>query len=153
MRFFIHTPFILIIFVGLAIKSALANTNLDVCFDDAGKRYDIEPSLLKAIATQESSLNPSAFNQVGDVGLMQINPFWFSKLKKYGIDPDTLKDACVNANVGAWILAQNFHQFGRSWQAVGIYHAGTSKDSAVKRRADQYIKKIQRHYYRLKQRE
>ena len=126
-----------------------ASDHYDHCFEDAGRRYDIDPTLLKAIAIQESSLNPDAQNGVGDKGLMQINPFWFEKLASYGITPVHLEEACISANVGAWILATNFAQYGRGWNAVGVYHAGTSKAKEVKERAARYIEKIKRHYGRL----
>ena len=138
------------IVISLFLPSHLwASDYYDHCFEDAGRRYDIDPSLLKAIAIQESALDPVARNGVGDTGLMQINPFWFDKLADYGITPVHLEEACISANVGAWILATNFAQYGRGWNAVGVYHAGTSKAKEVKERAARYIEKIKRHYSRL----
>lgn len=34
----------------------------EACFDDAGAHYGVSPLLLKAIAYQESSMQPDAFN-------------------------------------------------------------------------------------------
>lgn len=121
---------------------------IDYCLDQAGKRYNIDPLLLKAIAIQESALNPRASNSVGDIGLMQINPQWLPKLSEFNISQKDLWDPCVNAAVGAWILAHNFHQYGRNWRSVGIYHAGTSKNESVITRASEYSEKIKKIYFK-----
>lgn len=54
---------------------------------------------------------------------MQINTWWLPKLQKFGIGEEQLYDPCVNVNVGAWVLAQNFQTFGPTWKAVGAYNA------------------------------
>lgn len=100
------------------------------CFEEAGARFDINPTLLKAIAYTESSLDQSAVNRrngngTTDYGLMQINSWWFSKLSDFGVSEDSvINDACTNVHVGAWILASNLAQSGENWQAVGAYNAG-----------------------------
>lgn len=129
--------------------AVLASSQHDKCFLDAGNRYNVDPNLLKAIAYVESSLNAKATNSVGDVGLMQINPFWFRKLEPYGITETHLRDPCISANIGAWILAQNFSTYGKSWEAVGRYHAGTKKDAKTVQRAVKYASKVQGIYQRL----
>ncbi len=130
--------------------SAMCSDRFDNCFLYAGEQYDVEPILLKAIAIQESSLDSRATNSAGDVGLMQINSQWFPKLEAHGISRQLLLDSpCTNVLVSAWILAHNFSQYGRTWRAVGIYHAGTSKKPEVLQRSQSYIKKIQLHYSKL----
>jgi soluble lytic murein transglycosylase-like protein len=57
---------------------------------------------------------------------MQINSSWLPKLGRFGIRREHLFNACVNAYVGTWILASNFHQFGPTWKAVGAYNAKSS---------------------------
>merc|ERR1711862_384254 len=98
------------------------------CWVDAGTRYQVDPWLLYAIAEQESSLNPLAVNHNNrdksrDVGIMQINSFWFPKLEKYGLSEQRLFDPCTNIHVGAWILSQSIQVFGNNWRAVGAYNA------------------------------
>lgn len=58
-------------------------------------RSDAERQLARALR-RESSV---------DVGLLQINSQWFARLH---IAPESLLDPCVNAHVGAAILAANF---------------------------------------------
>jgi soluble lytic murein transglycosylase-like protein len=97
------------------------------CWEEAAKRYGINPYLLYAVAKTESGLNPSARNRnkngTYDIGLMQINSSWLPKLRQYGVDEKQLLDPCTSIHVGAWILAQNMQRFGNSWAAVGAYNS------------------------------
>lgn len=56
---------------------------------------------------------------------MQINSAWLPVLKAYGIGLIELREPCINLNVGAWILANNFAIYGNNWRAVGAYNAKT----------------------------
>jgi soluble lytic murein transglycosylase-like protein len=97
------------------------------CFEQAGTRYGVSPSLLSAISRVESNGNPQArnVNRDGseDLGHMQINSRWLRVLSTYGIDRQTLLDPCLNTHVGAWILAQNIKTHGYRWEAIGAYNA------------------------------
>lgn len=114
------------------------------CFESAGEYYNVNPQLLEAIATVESSLNARAVNKnEHSLGLMQIHPQWFSKLIKFDIAPDQLlSEPCTNVNVGAWILASNFYTHGKNWNSVGAYNAGFSKEKHVQNNRDVYIEKV-----------
>jgi soluble lytic murein transglycosylase-like protein len=110
------------------------------CFEEAAARYQVPSVLLKAISRVESAGNPSALNRNKDgsfdIGHMQINSRWLPKLSHFGISREQLWDPCTNTLVGAWILAQNVHRIGYSWNAVGAYNA----TSPVKR--ERYARKI-----------
>lgn len=124
------------------------------CFEEAGKRFDVSPLLLKAISYTESRLNPKAINSSNsnktvDYGLMQINSSWFSTLEKKGIDRnDVINDPCVNVMVGAWILAKNFETSGESWLSVGAYNAGYRESRKAAR--EKYITLVKTNYERLR---
>lgn len=45
----------------------------------AGRKYGIEPQLLRAVISVESHGNPAAVGGVGEVGLMQLNPRSFKQ--------------------------------------------------------------------------
>jgi len=96
------------------------------CFQQAGQRYGVSPTLLRVIAKAESNFNPSATNHnrndTVDVGLMQINSIWADQL---GSTWNDIFDPCTNVMVGAWILSQCIHNYGSNWQAVGCYHSRT----------------------------
>lgn len=95
------------------------------CFEDAGKKYAISPLLLECIAKTESHLDPTATNKNRngsvDIGLMQVNSYWITKL---GLDGDRLiTDSCYNTMAGARILSQCIDRHGYTWEAVGCYNA------------------------------
>jgi soluble lytic murein transglycosylase-like protein len=126
------------------------------CWVDAGTKYRIDPWILYAIAEQESSLNPLAVNKnrdnSRDVGIMQINSFWFDKLKNFGILEKNLFDPCTNIHVGAWVLSQSIQSFGSNWRAVGAYNAGTGKNEEREILRKKYADRIYQRYIRLTRR-
>ena len=111
-----------------------------LCFDDAGRDFGIDPTLLMAISIQESRLNPHAINSASaggteDVCAMQLNSKNFGKLKKFNITrKDLLNNPCICVYSGAWILARNFQSYGRNWDSVGIYNAGPKPELMKARR-------------------
>jgi len=123
------------------------------CFQASSQKYSINANLLKAIAIQESSLNPNAVNARSandeDLGLMQINSFWFESLQSHGITRAQLFEPCVSIDVGAWVLAQSIHIFGDNWHAVGAYNAGTAISLTAQKKRANYAKSVYRHFIAL----
>ena len=132
---------------------AVAKNTSSNCWVDAGRHYQVNPWLLYSIAEQESSLNPLAVNQNSDksrdIGLMQINSFWFPELEKYGISEQDLFEPCTNIYVGAWILSQNIQIFGNNWRAVGAYNAGTGKNEKREKLRQKYAERVYGRYVRI----
>lgn len=99
------------------------------CFAQAAQRYGVSASLLRAVAEQESGLNPRAFNRNAngswDAGLMQINSRWLPLLSRHGIQTQDLWEPCTSIMVGAWILGSNFRAMGTNTQALGAYNAAS----------------------------
>lgn len=132
------------LFIGtlLFVFSATAQA---FCFREAGARYSIDPLLLRAIARQESSLNPVAKNfnrdKKGNVlsidyGLMMINSIHIPKLIRLGViksASDLLNNPCLNVMIGAWVLARHFKVCGVSWICLGSYNAGFKDESEGRR--------------------
>lgn len=116
---------------SLLLILAFPLTGNATCFEAAAARYQVPPALLRAVAQVESSGNPGAINRYPDgrydLGLMQINSWWFPKLQQYGITPQALLNPCTNAMVGAWILAQNIQSMGYTWEAIGAYNAQSTE--------------------------
>jgi len=117
-----------------------------ICFDAAARHYRLHPALLRAIARQESGMNPRAIgkntNGTLDLGLMQINTSWLPKLARAGISREQLMDPCTNIIVGAWVLHDAVSRHGLSWKAVGVYHSPTPW------RQKDYATKVARHLLR-----
>jgi len=127
--------------LAAAAGASAAPPALDACFADAESRYGVSAPLLKAIARVESGMNPAAVSPANkdgshDIGLMQINSSWLPQLEReYSITRDALlDDPCLNASVGAWILAHNYRLYGWDWRAIGAYNAGTASDREELRR-------------------
>lgn len=95
----------------------------------AAAKHGLNYLLLRSIAEQESNFNPAAIggntNGSKDYGLMQINSSWLPTLRRYGVTEQSLFIPCTNADIGAWILADNFRRLGVTWNAVGAYNAMT----------------------------
>jgi soluble lytic murein transglycosylase-like protein len=120
-----------------------ASTIVSACWEEAAARYQVNSTLLYAIARTESGLNPSAIgrnsNGTRDIGLMQINSAWLPALSRYGIRERDLFEPCTSIHVGAWILAGNIQRHGYTWEAVGAYNTPDPK------LARSYIDKVRRH--------
>lgn len=111
---------------------AVAVSGLSRCLDEAAKRFDHDPKIMRALLLVESSGNCNAVNMNDngsyDVGCMQINSGNFAMLsRRFGITEQDLKDPCTNINVGAWLYAKNKRQFGDTWRAIGAYNAKSEK--------------------------
>ncbi|BBQ86611.1 lytic transglycosylase domain-containing protein [Klebsiella sp. WP3-W18-ESBL-02] len=127
-----------------------ASATSQMCFDQAGKDYNIDPLLLMSISIQESRLIATATNSANrdgteDVCGMQINSSHYEKLAGFNITRKRLmNDPCICVYTGAWVLAHNFRSYGKNWDSVGIYNTGPSKKLIVKRR--EYADKIKSIY-------
>ena len=117
---------------GIKVSFAIDyGAKLDKCFMQASKKYNVPKEILVAIASVESRFNVSAINKNKngsyDLGIMQINSIWFSKLAKIGIMEKSLYDPCQNIMIGAWILAQNINSYGFNWLAIQRYNGSDTQ--------------------------
>jgi len=143
----------LLFFIDDSGASQFSKELQDNCWLEAGNKYSISPYLLYAMAEKESSFNPLAINYRSDadedVGLMQINTFWFPLLKKHGIKRNDLFDWCTSVHVGAWVLSQSILIYGNTWEAVGAYNVGTRKAKWAVEARKKYSSDIRRRYMRI----
>lgn len=146
-----------LVFLLLILLSPLAGA---FCFDAAGAKYHVDPLLIKAIATGESSLQPGITNtnrdkKTGralstDYGLMQVNSSHIPDLITQGVihsPQELLTRPCLNVQIGTWILAKHFQVCGISWNCLGSYNAGFRKDRHETR--ESYANRIYAIYRRL----
>lgn len=142
--------FLWLLTMGILCAAGVTTAAHAFCFEEAGKRYNVNADVLRAIAKVESGNRPDviATNKNGsrDIGLMQINSIHLKRLSQYGIGERELLDACVNVKVSAWLLSDLVNRHGnQSWNTVGAYNAGCSSlkgQSCIQARA-KYAKKIQ----------
>ena len=87
-------------------------------FDAAGRRHDVDPALLAAVARAESNFNPRAVSPVGAQGLMQFMP---ATAEEMGVDPWDPASAIDGA---ARYLRNSLDRFGSVDLAVASYNAG-----------------------------
>lgn len=114
---------------ALAACCALAPAARADCFDEAAAYQHVNPTVLRAIAWQESRGRADAVhrNDNGslDYGIMQINSIHQSELKRFGIAAEQLMQPCVGVYVAAWHLRKMMLKYGNTWDAVGAYHSET----------------------------
>lgn len=104
----------------------------------AGARYQLQPSLLLAIISRESTFNPRATSGYGAQGLMQVVPrFHMDKLQEVRASTAQASQASLyhpetNIDVGARILAEYI-------DAESSLQRGLAKYSG---RASRYVEKV-----------
>lgn len=125
--------------VAAAALPGVANAD-ENCFEEAGVYQGVNPVILKAIAWFESKGDPEAVHRNADgsvdVGQAQINSVHFDELRRNGVPPGALRNACVNIYVAAWMLKQKMLRYGNTWRAIGAFHSETP------RLRDQYARDI-----------
>lgn len=149
--------FCLLLAAGLFLCTLMVpSTAHAFCFNEAGARYHVDPQLLRAIASVESSFNPRAINanrnkkgQITsrDYGLMQINSTHITQLRAMGVlqsEQDLLTNPCLNVQTGAWILARHLQVCGVTWECLGSYNAGFADDNTARRML--YARKVYAYY-------
>ena len=101
----------------------LPSSEIDSLVEEAAKREDVDPGLLRGVAQQESAFRPCAVSEKGAVGLMQLMPATATGL---GVrDPF---DPQENLDGGARFLKQLLNLYsGDVGLALGAYNAGPSK--------------------------
>lgn len=139
-----------------------APQTLDQIFLKYGEFYDVDPMLLKAVAMQESSLNPAAVNKADNesIGLMQIlckpngsggcsNRFnvegWETASR------DKLLDADFNVSIGSQILAWNISQYGIR-KGIAVYNNWSMRNAPAEGpfSNQSYVDSVLRKYAQLK---
>jgi peptidoglycan DL-endopeptidase CwlO len=87
-------------------------------FSRAASRYGVDPSLLAAMASQESGFNSQAVSPAGAQGLMQFMPSTAKGLGVNAMDPNSAIDGAAR------YLSSLTKQFGSTDLALAAYNAG-----------------------------
>lgn len=108
------------------------------CVRSAASHYRLPPLALVGILETEGGKPGQAVRNADaseDLGPMQINSRWLSRLSRYGLTRGRLlEDPCANVWAGAWILARAYARDGDIWTAIGHYHSRNRVESRRYRR-------------------
>jgi soluble lytic murein transglycosylase-like protein len=119
--------------------------NLVAVAHKSGRELQLDPLLIIAVISVESSFNPIAESVAGAKGLMQIIPKYHGdKLDEFG-GPDAVFDPAANIQVGAQILKEYIRITGNLGSALQMYNGALSDQE------DQYTQKVLGMKQRLQQ--
>lgn len=104
--------------VAAAGAGALQGVPYADLFSRAAARYDVDASLLAAVASVESNFNPGAVSPAGAQGLMQFMPATAQGLGVNALDPASAVDGAAR------YLKSLAQQFGSTELALAAYNAG-----------------------------
>lgn len=88
----------------------------DPYFRQAERMYSLPPGLLSRVALQESSYNPEAKGESGEVGIMQIIPRWHPSVNA--------ADPVASIFYAGKYLRENYNRFGSWREALAAYNWG-----------------------------
>lgn len=145
-----------LLFAPLTVK-AVVNTPYFSCFNQAAKMLSVDREILISIGKQESNYRATALNVnkdlTVDVGVMQINTRHLPMLGLANISKRDLFEPCLNVHIGAFVLKECERVFGKTWEAVGCYNAGTSSRLKSVQNRQSYAKTIKSIYVNLSKKE
>jgi len=112
--------------------AAIDTHRFDSIFAEAGELYEVDPALVKAVAWQESHLNPDAKGGVGELGLMQLTDMasfeWADAEGIKTFTPSHLVHPRTNAMAGAFYLSKMLKRYREKDRpvvyALADYNAG-----------------------------
>jgi cell wall-associated NlpC family hydrolase len=105
--------------VGSTSPRVAAGTPYAELFTRAGQRHGVDPTLLAAVARQESGFNPRAQSHAGAQGLMQLMP-----ATARGLGVSNPFDPAQAVDGAARLLRDLTSRFGRVDLALAAYNAG-----------------------------
>ncbi|MEO0454145.1 MAG: lytic transglycosylase domain-containing protein [Verrucomicrobiota bacterium] len=93
------------------LEDSRSNQNrYDSLIKQASIRYQVPPSLIRAVIWRESRFDPKAYGQADERGLMQVRvpaaSEWVKAENIKGFQPDDLYDPQTNILAGTWYLAR-----------------------------------------------
>jgi len=112
-------------------KRALSRDDLIAAINAAADQYEVPRSLARAVAQQESGLDPNARSKAGAIGIMQLMP---DTAKDLRVDPT---DPLQNISGGVHYLAQLLERYhGDEARALAGYNAGPGRADKAESLAD-----------------
>ena len=118
-----------LVFFGIAVMAhfaeAATRSQVKRIVVEESLRAGFPPSLAMAVAKAESDFDDTAESSAGARGVMQIMPKTGKSL--YGVDPDELWDARLNAQLGIDYLKNLIRRYTGRWDiALSHYNGGSA---------------------------
>jgi len=130
----------------LLIGSALLHRAhpVDRALLTASREHRVDWRLLRAVAIQESRMNPRARGAAGEIGMFQIMPntarHWAERTENPVPTEAELFNVTLNARISAWYLRQGLDEFADRADplpfALAYYNAGPSRIRAWAREVE-----------------
>lgn len=113
----------------------------DAALLSAAREHRLDWRLLRAVAMQESRMNPKARGAAGEIGMFQIMPHtarhWAERTGNPVPTEEELFAVRLNAGISAWYLRQGLDEFAHRSDplpfALAFYNAGPSRIRAWER--------------------
>jgi soluble lytic murein transglycosylase-like protein len=111
------------------VKYTGPKAEIHSAIDEVAASHEIDPKLLKALAMQESALNPKAVSDAGAIGLTQLMPGTARDIaRKLGLSKYDLRDPKTNLIFGATYLKGLIEKYdGDLKLALSAYHSGDGR--------------------------
>jgi len=98
----------------------------------AGRRYGMDPALIKAVVWQESRFRPGDRGRAGELGLMQVREDaafeWAAEERIGGFEHEECLDPATNTLAGTWYLRNVLQRYRQADNplpyALADYNAG-----------------------------
>ena len=128
----------IVITLAFAFASMSHAASYDQIFKNAGTYYGIDPLLIKAHCMKESGLDATAYNDDNsdnsvDIGLCQINSWWYPKMEEHNITPEMLNNPAISIYWAAYVINHNFSKGGVNLNSIGAYNAGWTEKKKTAR--------------------
>lgn len=127
------------------------STPFDAFFDASGKRWNVDPNLLRAFGRKESRFNANAIsarnaNGSQDYGVMQVSSTNFAAL---GLTSSTALDPAKNIDAAGKLLASMKAELGSKYSyhaIVSAYNVGTPTVKARGIINESYVAEVTYHH-------